>query len=152
MEDAFRTVQQSRDYDASPVDCSSRNSNSRQQARLELKRHSELSAKEKILNNYSPREIQRNQSYKKRPPIIKDNKKISILAELDNCGAKRCSHVAEEIASHLDKVETFKPELVAKLPQKENKKVFVTGPIEPRVHDVARLRSMLDKKNEPEEE
>ena len=44
-----------------------------------------------------------------------------MLAELDNCGAKRCSHVADEIANHLEKVETFKPELVSKLPQKDAK-------------------------------
>ena len=42
---------------------------------------------------------------------------------------------------------------MSKPPQK-NEKVqnFLTGPIEPRVHDVAKLRSMLNKRNEPEEE
>ena len=76
-----------------------------------------------------------------------------MLAELDNCGAKRCSHVADEIASHIEKVETFKPELVSKMPQKGAKnKEFVLGPVEPREHDVERLRTMLNRKDEPEEE
>ena len=77
------------------------------------------------------------------------------MAELDSCGARRCGHVADALAHQMDKAETYKPVLVTqkvpKFMQPEVKPYQQKGLVSTNVHDVAKLRSLLKKKEAKEE-
>ena len=130
-----------------PSALSPRHIYSRMVSRQLSKRSSEQSLQARILNNMSPREMQSNQLLRAKPPIIRDQAKSGLLAELDSCGARGCAHVADSLAHEMDKVETYKPEMVAKqvarfLPS-EAPPYQQRGLVAHKVHDVAKLRSLM---------
>ena len=78
-----------------------------------------------------------------------------MLAELDNCGARRCGHVADSLAQELDQKETYKPVLVAeKIPhflQPDPVPYGQQGLVPTKVHDITKLRYLLKNREVQEE-